>query len=75
MDSREFALSWACPGKKQFEGVHHFYHQLCVPCAEQNWAKRTMRAPLQGMVALLTGGASTPRKPFCFVSFCASDHS
>ena len=36
--------------------VHHFYDQLCPPCAEFNYAKRTESADLHGRVALLTGG-------------------
>jgi NAD(P)-dependent dehydrogenase (short-subunit alcohol dehydrogenase family) len=36
--------------------VHHFYDQLCVPCGELNYAKRTEAADLRGRVALLTGG-------------------
>jgi NAD(P)-dependent dehydrogenase (short-subunit alcohol dehydrogenase family) len=36
--------------------VHHFYDQLCPPCADFNFAKRTELADLTGRVALLTGG-------------------
>jgi NAD(P)-dependent dehydrogenase (short-subunit alcohol dehydrogenase family) len=42
--------------KKQFSLVHHFYDQLCPPCADFNFAKRTESADLRGRVALLTGG-------------------
>jgi NAD(P)-dependent dehydrogenase (short-subunit alcohol dehydrogenase family) len=42
--------------KEQFHDVHHFYDQLCPPCAEFNHAKRTESADLHGRVALLTGG-------------------
>jgi NAD(P)-dependent dehydrogenase (short-subunit alcohol dehydrogenase family) len=42
--------------KKSFEGMHHFYHQLCVPCADFNYAKRTQQVNLRGYVAILTGG-------------------
>ena len=42
--------------KQQYTAVHHFYDQLCPPCAELNFAKRTETADLRGRVALLTGG-------------------
>jgi NAD(P)-dependent dehydrogenase (short-subunit alcohol dehydrogenase family) len=42
--------------KQHFQVVHHFYDQLCPPCAEFNFAKRTELADLSGRVALLTGG-------------------
>jgi NAD(P)-dependent dehydrogenase (short-subunit alcohol dehydrogenase family) len=42
--------------KQQFTRIHHFYDQLCPPCAELNFAKRTELADLRGRVALLTGG-------------------
>ena len=42
--------------KDKYSKVHHFYDQLCPPCAELNWAKRTETADLTGRVALLTGG-------------------
>jgi hypothetical protein len=42
--------------KDAFSTVHHFYDQLCGPCAEFNFAKRTESADLRGRVALLTGG-------------------
>ncbi|MHC5211043.1 MAG: SDR family NAD(P)-dependent oxidoreductase [Planctomycetota bacterium] len=42
--------------KREFALVHHFYDQLCPPCAEFNYAKRTETADLRGRVALLTGG-------------------
>ncbi len=42
--------------KQPFSGIHHFYDQLCPPCAEFNFAKRTELADLSGRVALLTGG-------------------
>ncbi|MBA2609941.1 MAG: SDR family NAD(P)-dependent oxidoreductase, partial [Actinobacteria bacterium] len=42
--------------KKEFVEVHHFYDQLCPPCAAFNFAKRTETADLSGRVALLTGG-------------------
>ncbi|MCX5790787.1 MAG: SDR family oxidoreductase [Elusimicrobia bacterium] len=42
--------------KKDFTRLHHFYDQLCPPCAELNFRKRTETADLRGRVALLTGG-------------------
>jgi NAD(P)-dependent dehydrogenase (short-subunit alcohol dehydrogenase family) len=42
--------------KQKISAVHHFYDQLCPPCAELNFRKRTERADLRGRVALLTGG-------------------
>ena len=42
--------------KRAYSTIHHFYDQLCSPCAELNFAKRTELADLRGRVALLTGG-------------------
>ncbi len=42
--------------KRKYSVVHHFYDQLCPPCAELNFSKRTELADLSGRVALLTGG-------------------
>ena len=42
--------------KQQYTAIHHFYDQLCPPCAEVNFRKRTELADLKGRVALLTGG-------------------
>ncbi|HXA50214.1 MAG TPA: SDR family oxidoreductase [Candidatus Acidoferrum sp.] len=42
--------------KQKFTTVHHFYDQMCPPCAEFNFTKRTELADLRGRVALLTGG-------------------
>jgi NAD(P)-dependent dehydrogenase (short-subunit alcohol dehydrogenase family) len=42
--------------KQNYTAVHHFYDQLCPPCAELNFRKRTELADLRGRVALLTGG-------------------
>jgi len=42
--------------KQDYPTIHHFYDQLCPPCAELNWLKRTETADLRGRVALLTGG-------------------
>jgi len=42
--------------KVKFSALHHFYDQLCPPCAELNFAKRTELADLTGRVALVTGG-------------------
>ncbi len=42
--------------KQKYTRIHHFYDQLCPPCAEFNFGKRTETADLRGRVALLTGG-------------------
>jgi NAD(P)-dependent dehydrogenase (short-subunit alcohol dehydrogenase family) len=42
--------------KQKYSRIHHFYDQLCPPCAELNLAKRSELADLRGRVALLTGG-------------------
>ena len=42
--------------KQDYSTLHHFYDQLCPPCAELNFHKRTESADLRGRVALLTGG-------------------
>lgn len=42
--------------KEQFSAVHHFYDRMCLPCGDENYAKRTELADLTGRVALLTGG-------------------
>jgi NAD(P)-dependent dehydrogenase (short-subunit alcohol dehydrogenase family) len=42
--------------KAKYAELHHFYDQLCPPCAAFNFAKRTELADLRGRVALLTGG-------------------
>jgi NAD(P)-dependent dehydrogenase (short-subunit alcohol dehydrogenase family) len=42
--------------KQDYAQVHHFYDQLCPPCAALNYRKRTELADLRGRTALLTGG-------------------
>jgi NAD(P)-dependent dehydrogenase (short-subunit alcohol dehydrogenase family) len=42
--------------KTDYREIHHFYDQLCPPCAEFNFRKRGETADLRGRVALLTGG-------------------
>jgi NAD(P)-dependent dehydrogenase (short-subunit alcohol dehydrogenase family) len=42
--------------KAPFTELHHFYDQMCRPCAELNYRKRGELADLRGRVALLTGG-------------------
>jgi NAD(P)-dependent dehydrogenase (short-subunit alcohol dehydrogenase family) len=42
--------------KQPYTDLHHFYDQLCPPCAALNFAKRTELADLRGRVALLSGG-------------------
>ena len=53
-DSVEPQHCYVC--KQHYTTVHHFYDQLCAPCAELNWFKRGELADLRGRVALLTGG-------------------
>ena len=42
--------------KQTYRELHPFYDQLCPPCAEFNFAKRSETADLEGRVAVLTGG-------------------
>ncbi len=42
--------------KQPYRELHDFYDQLCPPCAEFNFAKRSETADLEGRVAVLTGG-------------------
>jgi NAD(P)-dependent dehydrogenase (short-subunit alcohol dehydrogenase family) len=42
--------------KQKYSVIHHFYDQMCPPCAEFNFGKRTELADLRGRVALVTGG-------------------
>ena len=42
--------------KQPYRELHHFYDQLCPPCAAFNFAKRSETADLEGRVAVLTGG-------------------
>jgi len=42
--------------KREYSEVHHFYDQLCLSCADFNFAKRGELADLSGTTALLTGG-------------------
>ena len=42
--------------KQPYRELHPFYDQLCPPCAEFNFAKRSETADLEGRVAVLTGG-------------------
>ena len=53
-ESPELLHCYVC--KRKYTQVHHFYDQLCPPCAEFNFFKRTELADLSGRVALLTGG-------------------
>jgi len=41
--------------KTEFHELHHFYDQLCPPCAQLNFAKREQTADLRGRVVLVTG--------------------
>ncbi len=47
-------LCYVC--KTEFHELHHFYDQMCPPCAELNYRKRDQTADLRGRVALVTGG-------------------
>jgi NAD(P)-dependent dehydrogenase (short-subunit alcohol dehydrogenase family) len=42
--------------KQDYVDLHSFYDQLCRPCGDFNFRKRTETADLTGRVALLTGG-------------------
>jgi NAD(P)-dependent dehydrogenase (short-subunit alcohol dehydrogenase family) len=46
-------LCYVC--KTHFTELHHFYDQMCPPCAELNYAKRTETADCRGRVVLITG--------------------
>jgi NAD(P)-dependent dehydrogenase (short-subunit alcohol dehydrogenase family) len=53
-EAREPLSCYVC--KRKYGSIHHFYDQLCPPCADVNFAKRTESTDLRGRVALLTGG-------------------
>jgi len=42
--------------KQRYAEIHPFYDQLCLPCGDFNYRKRTETADLRGRLALLTGG-------------------
>ncbi len=42
--------------KRKYVSIHPFYDQMCPPCGDFNYAKRSETADLSGRVALLTGG-------------------
>jgi NAD(P)-dependent dehydrogenase (short-subunit alcohol dehydrogenase family) len=46
-------LCYVC--KADFHELHHFYDQMCPPCAELNYRKRDQTADLRGRIALVTG--------------------
>lgn len=50
---QEERVCYVC--KKPFRELHHFYDQLCAPCAEFNFGKRRQSADLHGRVAYVTG--------------------
>ncbi len=52
--TRDLQHCYVC--KQKYTQIHPFYDQLCPPCAEFNFQKRTETADLRGRVALLTGG-------------------
>ena len=41
--------------KADFTELHHFYDQMCPPCAALNWSKRFQSADLTGKVVVITG--------------------
>ena len=41
--------------KEYFSEIHHFYDQMCEPCAALNWEKRNSTADLRGRTVLITG--------------------
>lgn len=41
--------------RAHYREVHHFYDQLCMPCGDFNFAKRTQVGDLGGRVGLVTG--------------------
>jgi NAD(P)-dependent dehydrogenase (short-subunit alcohol dehydrogenase family) len=56
-ERREFVEPQHCyVCKQKYSQIHSFYDQMCPPCADLNFVKRTELADLRGRVALLTGG-------------------
>jgi NAD(P)-dependent dehydrogenase (short-subunit alcohol dehydrogenase family) len=56
-EQRESALRQHCyVCKQKFTVIHPFYDQMCGPCGDFNFAKRSETVDLSGRVALLTGG-------------------
>ncbi|HVJ18834.1 MAG TPA: SDR family oxidoreductase, partial [Polyangiaceae bacterium] len=41
--------------KDRYTRLHFFYDQMCEPCGDYNYAKRSQSAALSGRVALITG--------------------
>ena len=41
--------------KADYHELHHFYDQMCPPCAALNWQKRHATADLRGRIVLVTG--------------------
>ena len=41
--------------KTRYRGLHHFYDQMCTPCGDLNYEKRTQSADLRGRTTLITG--------------------
>lgn len=42
--------------KSEYRTLHPFYHQLCPPCGDFNFAKRLATCSLTGYVCVVTGG-------------------
>ncbi len=49
----EARMCYVC--KTYFQELHHFYDQMCPPCAALNWEKRSSTADLRGRICLVTG--------------------
>ncbi|MGC3999381.1 MAG: SDR family NAD(P)-dependent oxidoreductase [Anaeromyxobacter sp.] len=50
---REPRKCYVC--KQPYRRLHPFYDQLCPPCGEESFARRTATVDLRGRVALVTG--------------------
>ncbi len=56
-DERELASERFCyVCKAPYKKLHFFYDSMCKACGDFNYAKRFETAPMQGRVALVTGG-------------------
>src|SRR5262245_20543329 len=64
-DAPERSAAWDAPElqnpigcyvcKKPCTKVHFFYDQMCGPCGDENYAKRSQTADLRGRVAFISG--------------------
>ena len=56
-DERELETPRFCyVCKEPYRKLHFFYDSMCLACGDFNYAKRFQTAPLDGRVALVTGG-------------------